>query len=387
MSYTYSQLREDVNGRLHAKIGRVVSARNAINRGVRRAVKVPLKTLVRRYSSPLRLLGGLYDYTSPSDIQGAKVIDLRPISDARSNTYAWRNVHQEAFDRLRTQGEPVLSVSSNGTLRFLKASFNGSDNKVYISEMDSITDGGTWAIVGTASGLETDATTYLYGSGSIKFDLGAGTQDGISVPLTIQHNISEYTDDGSVFLSVSFPITTGLTGVTVRLGSDSSNYISVSATTDASGNTLTTGWNLLKMDLSGGTVTGSPDYDNIDYAAILIDKTSQTYTGIRVDRLMVGVGAQHYLEYYSRFGWRTTGGTWQENSTADTDILNAEEEEYDLVVEACVEEVSLDAREYADAGYAAKRFADQARAYRLANPDRSIVMSSDTWIRSSVSHQ
>lgn len=384
MSYLYSNLKNDVNGRVHAKVGRVVDIRASLNRGVRRAVKIPLKTLVRRHTSPIRLLDEVNDYFLPSDVQSSKIIDLQPVTATRSNRYAWRNVHPEAFDRLRSRGIPVLSVVNNGALRTLRASITGNDTKAILSELDTITDGGTWATIGTASGLETDSQTYLYGNGSVKFDLGAGTQDGISTTLTTQHDISKYVDDGSVYLSASFPSTSGLTGVTVRIGSSSGNYNQISVTTDISGNALTTGFNMLKLDFANGTLTGTPDYTAIDYIALLVDKNTTTYSGVRFDRVLVGTGSQHQMDYYSRFGWRTSAGTWKADSTLDTDILNAEEEEYDLIVESCVEQVALDARENKDADRAALMLMEMKKEYLAANPDRSLVLSSDTWLASSI---
>jgi hypothetical protein len=377
MSFTYSQLKTDVSNRLHNKLGRVLSVRDGLNSGVRKCVTLPMKTLRRRYSSPIRLLDGVYDYYCPTDIQGAKVIDLRPVTDERVFDYQWWNVLPESFDRLRSGGADVLSVTSDGNLRLLRAGMKGNDSKVTLSTLDSITAGGAWAAVGTASNLATDTSTYLYGSGSVKFDLGAGTQDGISTTLTADMDVSDYVADGSLYVSASFPSTGGLTGVTVRVGSDASNYIEISATTDISGNSITSGFNMFKLDFSGGTVTGTPDYGSIDYIALLVDKDATTMTGVRFDNVVAGVGSQHYVEYYSRHGWRSASGTWKADSTLDTDILNAEEEEYQIIVESCVEELANAAREYQDADRAALRLRELKPEYLRANPDCSIPLTAD----------
>lgn len=379
MSFSYTVLKNTVNGKIHGKIGRLVDARDSINRGVRKAMAVPLKTLRRKYSVPIRLVDGIYDYTAPSDIQGHKVIDLVPVTGERTLKNGWLNVHPEAFDRMKNLSRNVLSVSSNGTSRLLKVSAIQDQSAAMLSACDSLAGDGTWSAVGTGSDITLDTTTYCYGTGSIKFNIGAGVKDGIALALTTAGDILDYQADGSVYWSLSLPSISGVTGATIRIGSSASNYNEMSVTSDINGNSLVAGFNLLKASLSAGTVTGTPDYDNIDYIAVLVDKSTGTLTGVRVDRIMVGVGTQNDLWYYSRHAWRTSGGTWQSDSTADSDVLNAEEEEYNLIVEACVMEAATDSREYADADRAELRFKEMARQYRLANPDASIPLTSDVY--------
>ena len=377
MSYTYSQLKTDVANRLHNKLSRVTSIRDAINSGVRNGISVPLKTLRRRYSSPIRLLDDVHGYTCPSDILGSKVIDLKPVTEDRAFDYQWWNVPQESFDRLKDTGNNVLSVSSNGASRILMASIDGNDSKTTLSSLDTITAGGTWAVIGTASGLVTDTTTYIYGSGSVKFDIAAGTQDGIGVTLDTAADVSDYVADGAVYVAASLPDVSVITGITVRLGSDASNYIEISATSDIYGNSIVSGFNQFRLNFSSGTETGTPDYDNLDYIALLVDKSATSVTGVRFDNLVVGVGSQHYVEYYSRYPWRSASGTWKADSTLDTDILNAEEEEYNLLIEYCVEEVANAVREYQDADRATIRIREKKNEYLMANPDVSIPVTSD----------
>jgi hypothetical protein len=382
MSYTYSDLYSEVNSRLHNKIARIADPRSSINTGVRKAVGVPLKTLRRTYPVPIRLLDEVYSYTAPSDIQGHKIIDLNPIAKVRSSRFEWNNVHPSLFERYKSSGRAILCVTSNGSQRILKANVSGNENSTVISELDSITDGGTWTAVGTASDLETDSTTFLHGNGSVKFDIGAGTQDGIDIALTSASDIEKYIADGSVYVSVSLPSTSGVTGVTVRLGSSSSAYLECSVTSDISGNNITSGFNTFRLKLSDGTETGTPDYENIDYAAVLIDKDTTTLTGVRVDKLMVGAGTQHILDYYSRFGWQSASGTWKENSTLDTDVLNAEQEEFDLVAEYCFIECAKAAREYQDIDK--KELEVMRRKYLMNNTDCSIRMVNDFYNISSM---
>jgi hypothetical protein len=375
MSYTYSDLYDEVNNRLHNKIARIAVPRKSINAGVRKAVGVPLKTLRRTYPVPIRLLDEIYSYTAPSDVQGHKIIDLNPIAKVRSSRFEWNNVHSSLFERYKSSGRAILCVTSNGNQRILKANVSGNENSTIISELDSITDGGTWAIVGTASNLETDSTTFLHGNGSVKFDIGVGTQDGIDVTLTSASDIKDYVADGSAYVSVSLPSISGVTGVTVRLGSSSSAYLECSVTSDISGNNIIEGFNTFRLKLSDGTETGTPDYEDIDYAAVLIDKDTTTLTGVRIDKLMVGAGTQHTLDYYSRFGWQSATGTWKENSTLDTDVLNAEQEEFDLITEYCLIECAKASREYQDIDVNELELIK--RQYLMRNPDCSMKLVND----------
>lgn len=198
-----------------------------------------------------------------------------------------------------------------------------------INECDSLTSNGTWAADTTnsdATNLVVDTNEYVYGSGSLSFDIDV-SQSGnnratISNSGLSQIDASTFDDIGSVIFEAYIPDNTYITSYTIYWGSDSSNYWSATATTDAYGASFQNGWNTVKVDWVDATEVSSPDSSAIDYIRIDMnyDASQGDDTNFRIDRIRFVRPEKMVLEYHSDYVGKNNSGTWLSLFTADTDV-------------------------------------------------------------------
>lgn len=367
-SFTYSELKAAVNGRIHNKIGLLADARQTINNGVRDCLALDLRSTKRKSSLAPNLFNEIYQYTCPTDLKAQKIISLTPQTMVRDLHQNWELTSEDEFDRRKDTDTNLLAFSDRDFTRKLLVSYNADDNGFVVSTLDALTGGGSWVLFGDGTNLTVDNDQYVKGSASINWDISAagGTTAGIQASDIPTFDLTDYASSGSVFVWAWITSATNLTNFIIRLGSDSSNYYSMTATTTNEGLAFAAGWNLIRFDFSGKTTTGTPDDDACDYAVIYMTKTAGkvSETDYRFDHIIVKSGQIFDLIYYSKYLWQNSSGTYLEDSTADTDLLNADTEEYNLIIEKCTEWAAREIRESEDAIFASQRFDKLVKEYR-----------------------
>ena len=345
-TYTNQNLRDLLNGRIKGKRVKLVDVDNVLNSAVR-IVKndVDLRGAIRRSTLAPNLFDDIYSYTLPTDVD--KFIDIIPQVKAERKP-EWDFVTEEYFERNKEVRENLVAIGHDDQDRNLLLSRVVKDSRVTLGQLESPTgDGDTWAGFGTTndSDIKADEDDFVSGNGAVRFqddtaDL-AGTTVGIQNKGLDAVDLSKYLARGSVF--VRGRLTTGDTNIlqlNVRLGSDTSNYYTISDSTTNENVPFKTGWNLVRLDLSGKTATASPVDTAIDYAAIYWTKTAGQHindTDYGFDLIVVAKGQIHDLLYYSRYLWQTSAGAYQENTSATTDRLNVFEDELELVLTKAAE--------------------------------------------------
>ena len=368
-TYTRTMLKASVNSRIHNKIGILSDSETTLNNGVREAISfVDFRSMKRKSSLAPNLFNDIYHYTCPTDLKGMKIVDLQPQTGERSKFNDWELTTESEFDRRKETEYNLLAFSDRDFTRKLLVSASVNDDGFTVSPLDSLTGGGTWALFGDGTNVTQDSYEYVKGSASINFDISAagGTTAGIQSSDIPTFDLTNYASNGSAFVWVYITSTTDITNYILRLGSDSSNYYSMTATTTNEGLAFSTGWNLLRFAFSGKSTTGTPDDDACDYAAIYMTKTAGkiSETDYRFDHIIVKLGAIYNLIYYSKYPWQSSSGTYKENSTADTDYINVDTEEYQMIVEKCVEHASNEIRESEDALTSSNKFEKLKREYQ-----------------------
>ena len=168
-------------------------------------------------------------------------------------------------------------------------------NAVYLNPSDKDTDVTTnWSAVSAGASLTTSATAQV-GTASLQFDKNSSATDaGIRYDRGAQNfGLSGNTE---AFFKINLPSITGLTDVYLTVYADStSNGKKFTKTTDQVGSALTTGWNLIKVDLetdTGSTIgTGWDPSKLARYVEIGVDTgvAGQTYTTILVDSVAFSI--------------------------------------------------------------------------------------------------
>lgn len=299
----------------------------------------------------------------------------------------------EEFDRLKNQNGNLVCIEDRDFLKKLRISAELEGDQVVLHEMDSLTADGTWSVSLDASNLTLDSDNFINGDGSLNFDMDrAGTtttagyiqnSDMTAVDLT------DYEHSGSIFVYLYAPtVSGGLDGFTLRVGSDASNYFSKQVTVTNENLALHTGWMVLRFDFNSATETGTVDIENIDYIRLAVDRGalgSLDSTDWRVDYIVARRGIPHEVWYYTKYGWQTSAGAYLENSTANSDLLNADTEEYGLFVlkgkQFLAEDLGFDEK----AASYAKQFEAKKQIYTNNYPSERLLLMTEYYSFSSLS--
>jgi len=171
-------------------------------------------------------------------------------------------------------------------------------NPVVLNDSDKNYDATTnWTAVGAGATLATNATAPKVGSNKLTFDKnGTATTAGIrydrgSQNLAVGANYR-------LWAWINLPSTTNLTNVYIRGYADTtSNYREWTKTTNYAGTALSTGWNLILVDLSDttGSTTGGTGWTYTTLAryfeiGVTASSAAQTYTAIAFDGMFFSQG-------------------------------------------------------------------------------------------------
>jgi hypothetical protein len=321
-----------------------------VNRAVREVVSdSDLRSCIRRAALSPNLFDEIYQYAAPSDLKGDKIIDIKPQVNRFRNDY-WRKTTAEEFDRykqdLRTDGigDPIRTNQNNWNGESIMA-VQDSDvvKKVLLSRpidddsisLDPLTTVGSWVLFGDGENVTSDSANYVKGSASVNWDISSagGTTAGIQNSAIPSTDISAYLSEGSIFVWAYLSSKTNVTNFIIRVGSSSTVYNSITITTNNEGTAFVNGWNLLRFDLVNKVLTGTPTNTAITYAALYMTKDAGkvSETDYRFNWLVLKKGEHFDLVYYSKYGWQSVAGSYLENSTIDTDYVNADTDEQRLI--------------------------------------------------------
>ena len=332
--YTYSDyLNQVVDSNRRSNITNVITAANFLNRAARLVVSEnDLRSTKRNSPLAAHLFDDVYSYASPTDLKGDALIDLIPQVN-RSTDFRLELVSEQEFDMKKTIKSNLVGIATDELVKRILFSGDVSDTIITPATLDSLTaDGGTWVLFGDATNVAADTTNFVKGGGSVSFDLvGSGTTAGISNVGLNSFDITNYINSGSVFVWVYINSTTNLTNFIIRIGNDiTANYYTQTITTTNEAAAFVNGWNLLRFDFASMTQTGTVAPTTCDSIAIYMTKSSgKSDDGYRIDDISLHTGQIHNVLYYSRYPYQTAAGAFLENSTATTDLLNAEMDEFE----------------------------------------------------------
>jgi len=375
--YTRAQLKSDINSKIKGKLGMLVDQNSTINQGVREVVsKVDLITTRRRSILTPNLFKGVFEYASPTDLKGYGIITVQ--NQKWDKTPFWTLVPYEQF--MRRQDHSTIAISDYDFIRKVFIDSELNDDKTVISNLDALTSGGgLWGAFGDAENVRGSSANFVEGQASIMFDIDAsgGTTAGIdnstldSVDLTAYFN-----GDSNGVLWAYLPNAEGITNIIIRNGSDASNYYSKTVTAQSDGTAFAIGWNLLNFNLSTFDTVGTPVVTAMNYSAIYMTKVTEkiSQVGFRFDAFSLRRGEINNIYYYSSFGWQTEAGVYIQNSTEDTDVLNAHDEEYALILSKCSEIAADDVDEEKVSKKQDVKYKSLEKEYKMSHPSESLIM-------------
>lgn len=325
MSKTIGQLKTTITSRLHGTTLNKLSDFFTLCRDTAENMlsRIDPAETNRRALLTNAVYDKVYDYSLPSDFKAPSDLKKQNSQFNHSDNSSLSRTFSRQFNNNKADNSfAVVWENAVQFLRFAKY----INIPALIDKADSLTENGAWAVGGNASDLVLDTLNYVSGNGSLK-------------------------------ATVSSP--GAVVNVILRIGSDSSNYYHKTITAGHF-EAFTTGWNLCRFDLSSATLVGTVDTATIDYVRVTITyNTNQTayyektltnsvdlsvnsgdyfsngavflymdfgtvssLSTMRLDNITANLGTLYDISYYSNYLFRTAGGTWIDQPTLDSDILN-----------------------------------------------------------------
>jgi len=271
-----------------------------------------------------------YNATCPSDLKGNRLIDIRPQANRLFNDVPTQLASQD-FDRMKQQvtSGSLVEVDWDTYSKTLRISIPALSN-VLLNGCDSVTSNGTWSASSGASNIASESIYFVQGSGSLSYSLSGSGYISNSTMTAV--DLTNYLSRSVLFAWV-YNQSTLPTSFTLSWGSSASAYWSKSVTAQWDGTAFTTGWNLLGFDWQTATTTGSPDETSVTYLKFATTITG-TASPVYFDSVVASLGSIYEIEYYSKYLFRDSSGTFKERVTADTDLVNLDADSYGVFTNA-----------------------------------------------------
>lgn len=339
--YTRAQFKSRINAKIQNRIGMLVSANDMMNEVVRKTfAEMDLRSAKRRATLTPDLSEEFFEYNCPADLKGNKIIDIPAQAKDTSNDADFYLTTPEEFRRHNGTRKGEIAIGDFNGQRVLYINADVNSKRIEVSTLDVLSAGASsnWLVTGDAESLAADDADFIRGNGSLKFNIGSGgtTTAGIYNENVNSLDISDYlggTSSFMVYARITDP--TNISSYSLEFGSSSSAYHKKTVTAQADGTAFVAGWNLLRFDIESLADTGTPDDENITYFKLYMNKTAGkvSESDYKFDSLVLTKGEIRYVHYYTKYGWQSSAGAYKENSTDDSDILVADTDEFDMLVD------------------------------------------------------
>jgi len=316
-----------------------------------------------------------YFFHAPHDLKGNGIVDIQKRVDT---TYEWSMITPEEFMRRKNAFANEYAVDNHSFMRKILASGIKEITKSTIHNCDTYDGNGTWAD-DTAQIIAVSTTTdnYVEGIGAIGFTCVDGVMAGGTLTISDMTAVDlSSTENHSLYMWVYIPVATGLTSFGLKWGSDASNYWSRTVTKNHDNCAFHVGWNLLRFPWADATETGTADETAIDYLQLTVIKGASNTgeTGWMIDGIIAATDSEHDAIYYSEYGWQNATGVYLQEASQDTDLVNADNEEVDLILAKYAELISEFIDDQAGVVKFKTQYEDKKYKYGQKNPsERKLI--------------
>lgn len=337
-NYSVLQAKNDLSGILHGTTtNQVAGINNIFNRAARQLLLDldPQETKVI-VQTP-QLFDSVFNYpiTNLPDLKGNKVIDIRPQVN-RTGLDQFYQTYNKQFDVQKSYtAKPNFTINFNAGVKSLRIDATNLNTGILLNNANSLTSNGTWTANGTATTLAVNTTNYISPSGSsLMFNLPAGANPstgGVINTTQVAVDLTTHQNQSYLFWYVYLPTGSAFTSTTLKFGSSSSNYYSVTATTNWDGVAFVNGWNLCGKAWTTATTTGTPTISSITYSEVDLTYNGTSQTSTQVNQIYSRLGQIYEIEYYSKYLFRdSTTGVFAEIVNNDSDLINLDTDTFNV---------------------------------------------------------
>jgi hypothetical protein len=353
-------LKSELSGVLHGtNLNKIQGLYGLINRAARTVLLEvdPKETIRIAELDPL--YNEVYNYPAPNDLKGTGIIDIRPLRQ-RLGRERFSQTYSQAFDIGKDNiTSPNYTIEFNTGLKTLRI------NSPLLNSGILIDDANTDDWTGTVSDITVDNTNYVRGNGALSFNLTA-TGQYIEKTLLEALDLTTHLNQSDFFYWVYLPDASKFTSISLRIGTDSTNYYSTgNITTQQDGTIFQNGWNLIKG--TWASTTGTPTITDTKYIRVTFNTDGSAITATKINNITSKMGEVMQVVYYSRFAFKTTAGAFKETVTDDTDEINLDTESYNvlfnLIALYCVQQ-AFDGTANFDNSFFQKQYDDSMKRYK-----------------------
>lgn len=256
---------------------------------------------------------GLTYYSLQSDYKAP--IDVTYYKGSRNLQFAMTSAPNFDTTTLETRRFAIDTSSQVGYLRLEAA---GDVSPILTA---TTTTDGTWVGATAISNVATDLYEHFDLGSSVSFDY-SGTTGTLTVTGFNPIDLTRFRNRSAVVWNMYMASVTSWTSMTIKVGTDASNYYTGSVTTDYLGRVPTASvWNKFKVAWSALTTVGSPTITNITYFQLtLAFSVNPSATGFRIENIFATENVPITFTYYTS-NMVTDSGTKTQIFTdaADTD--------------------------------------------------------------------
>ena len=341
LSITLAQLKSDIASKMKGPSIREISdfystTAAAANRMLSR---IDTEETRRTLTMTTPFYDQINDYSLATDYK--RMIDIRPQAN-RTDMPGRSHFNQTAVRQFNERlNSDSFSIHWNSMVRSSRAQRLPAGN---VQQMDSfdvtVTAGvavsnGSWSAEGDASGLYAEILNYVEGNSALgmNFSGSTGSADIVNSTAAVT-DMSQlmYNDASFYFLWIPIGYSARFTGLTLRRGSDASDYRQATTTTKIDGTAFTDGWNLVSFLWNSATIVGTPDDTQNTYRRLGFTYTAgSAINGVLVDNWTDSLGSLYEMEYYSEYLFRDSSGNWKQIPTSDTDLVNVGPAAYEIL--------------------------------------------------------
>jgi len=346
-------------GQLKLDLSRDVTPANPddsrdINGAISQGTEELLSSLKPRdLSTRIVIENALYDqvnrYSCPDDLDTNKIMEWYRLKDNRDIS-TWFNpmtqVTNLAFSQQQGGGSGLSSPANIFTIeyqsgkKFIKVSDFSGKSGLTITEMNSVTENGTWVTFGSVNNLAGDNLSYVTGSGSIRFDITDSSNIGGIENFNIKPtDIKDFLNVGKVFTWVDLPNLKQLQTVTLSLYSSLTDYYEIQVVAPHDTDEFQLGWNLLGFELDRETMNtiGTPNPAAINHIKITFESNGTLdMNSVRVDNIVLRKGEAYGIQYVSNKMFQDVDtGLMHNRPQSDSNVIILEYNTYQVLRRFC----------------------------------------------------
>ena len=295
----------------------------------------------------------LYDqvnrYACPEDLDTDKIMEWYKLKN-NQDISSWFNpmtqVSNRAFSQNRGNQGGISSPANIFTIeyqsgkKFIKVSDFTGVSGTTITEMNSITENGTWIPFGSVNNLAEDNLSYVTGSGALRFDITNSSNIGGIENFNIEPvDIEEFLNVGKVFTWVELPNVKQLQTVTLSLYSSLTDYYEIQVQSPHDTDDFQLGWNLLGFELDRETMNtiGTPNPAAINHVIVTFESNGTlNMDSVRVDNIVLRKGEAYGIQYVANKVFQDAdSGIMYSRPQNDSDVIICEYNTYQVLRQFC----------------------------------------------------